>query len=698
MSQFYNDMAASVLRADYTIYLILAYLTLFRLEELTFPQYRKFIESQEPDKMNVFLAYVFDVSHLADTVKWDWLKIYDLEHVENAMIRPISEHAGEAEGFRMDILAAASGLESERNAPGSDEGAVSKRHLTIPVSPRLTKPAPRAVPAPDKIAQEVVAGKEPRYLERTSVEQIESEKAARRALEFEKTTKKYTESSIQPFAFHETRSVARVSRRDAEQKNAAQLLFETKSTQARAAPKAATKAEFRMNTAAYMREDSLYKRKQEDEVKLIEAYESELRDSTEYYRWQSEMRERDKQGRLEQVERVRTLAKLSAEEAQQAMDKQRRNNAEIASRIKAESAEMQKQLSLESEMHRQMNQQLVKEVIQVREHAPKEAQYKMLEQRKERHGAIREDMKAKLAEREAEAKTEQEERLERAKQLKALREVRPTRVNVFDPTESIGVGLLDEMSLVELKERLAVNRVHEEERELQLRHDIILSRQKKELNLRKRIENVERVRAAAMSSNKDAREKQRTKEAAEEEAAQKARNAANMGALEVQEARRTAMLAERRSLQDEEARRLKEQAFGGHGAHAAEEKHFADLLKGIEREAVVRQGEAQRATQVYEKTKLDMSKAAQVDMRRRRVQNERADADAADELHRKQIALAQKQKEEISEKKALFLNQREKHRLIKEKIISMNPYAQAQTESSRSKREVRREKQLGDCH
>ena len=46
MSHFYNDMAASVLRADYTLYLILAYLTIFRLEELTFTEYRKFVESQ----------------------------------------------------------------------------------------------------------------------------------------------------------------------------------------------------------------------------------------------------------------------------------------------------------------------------------------------------------------------------------------------------------------------------------------------------------------------------------------------------------------------------------------------------------------------------------------------------------------------------------------------------------------------------
>lgn len=69
MSQFYNDMAASVLRADYTLFLILAYLTIFRLEELTFPEYRRIVESQEPNKMSSFLSFVFDVPRLSNSVR-----------------------------------------------------------------------------------------------------------------------------------------------------------------------------------------------------------------------------------------------------------------------------------------------------------------------------------------------------------------------------------------------------------------------------------------------------------------------------------------------------------------------------------------------------------------------------------------------------------------------------------------------------
>ena len=45
------------------------------------------------------------------------------------------------------------------------------------------------------------------------------------------------------------------------------------------------------------------------------------------------------------------------------------------------------------------------------------------------------------------------------RQLKALSEVPRKHVKVFDPTESVGLGLLDEMSLVEMKERLSINKV-----------------------------------------------------------------------------------------------------------------------------------------------------------------------------------------------------------------------------------------------
>ena len=53
---FFNDMSARVLRSDYTMYMILTYLSVFRLQELTISEFRKFVLSIDPDKMVNFLA------------------------------------------------------------------------------------------------------------------------------------------------------------------------------------------------------------------------------------------------------------------------------------------------------------------------------------------------------------------------------------------------------------------------------------------------------------------------------------------------------------------------------------------------------------------------------------------------------------------------------------------------------------------
>ncbi len=49
-------------------------------------------------------------------------------------------------------------------------------------------------------------------------------------------------------------------------------------------------APVRLTVASVMREDALYKKKQEDEARLIQAYESELRDSSEFIAWQAKMK------------------------------------------------------------------------------------------------------------------------------------------------------------------------------------------------------------------------------------------------------------------------------------------------------------------------------------------------------------------------------------------------------------------------
>lgn len=60
LKHYYNDMASSVLRVDYALYMVLGYLLLFRLDELGFDEFRKLTTSEDPTKMAHLLKYLIN--------------------------------------------------------------------------------------------------------------------------------------------------------------------------------------------------------------------------------------------------------------------------------------------------------------------------------------------------------------------------------------------------------------------------------------------------------------------------------------------------------------------------------------------------------------------------------------------------------------------------------------------------------------
>lgn len=79
---FYHVNSAKILRIDRTLYNILAYLTLFRLDDLTFHEFKSIIESQDPTKMLIFLSFLFNPNTVKEWVYDEWCTVMDRSYID----------------------------------------------------------------------------------------------------------------------------------------------------------------------------------------------------------------------------------------------------------------------------------------------------------------------------------------------------------------------------------------------------------------------------------------------------------------------------------------------------------------------------------------------------------------------------------------------------------------------------------------
>jgi len=188
------------------------------------------------------------------------------------------------------------------------------------------------------------------------------------------------------------------------------------------------------------------------------------------------------------------------------------------------------------------------------------------------------------------------------RQIRALDRVHREHVVTFDPTQSSNNGLLEELSLVELRERLAMQKKAFEEHRIMKNKRIISQKQSKDEALRQRVANIAKIRAAAATANRSARERQKKKEKEEELARKRA--------LDEEKLAVAAKIRKQKKQQDEEEERLREEErriaqkrmFLGAAKSQIEATHFEQQLQGAEREARERQLQVQTESSVYEAT------------------------------------------------------------------------------------------------
>lgn len=333
----------------------------------------------------------------------------------------------------------------------------------------------------------------------------------------------------------------------------------------------------KVNASAILREDAIYRKQQAKDVQLLKAYEEELRDPTEFYLWQKEMRERDYVEKLEKVVFRREQAKCSAVEAKEAMLKQREDNATVAAMLREQAEVIKQQRDLENELAMLRNQTVAREIAEAREQRPKEASAKALEDRAARAQRLREEMEAARLAKIEEEKMEEEEKADKIRQLRALNTVHKKHIVVFDPTETAGHRLSSEMSYMEMKERLKQEKAREEEKELLKRAQIESDKMRRQSDLERRLASTLRARQVKAEANSSFRQKENERKRKEAEDAENARRlAAEKFEREAREKKEVAK-AEQAAMKAEQERIKRQQQYLGAAMGQVEQMREVDL-------------------------------------------------------------------------------------------------------------------------
>jgi hypothetical protein len=525
------------------------------------------------------------------------------------------------------------------------------------------------------LLDQVTARPVPAYLDVTSLATIEQQRKEKAEEIRQETYAKYQDPNLQ-FKFNETKGVRPIEevKRELEQQFSEQLAFD--SSFVNPVPDFNKKeAKVKLNTAAILREDALYKKQQEKDFTLLKNYEVELRDATEYYGWQREMKHRDHEVKLQQVVMRRELSRQSAIDAKDAVERQKDHNRRVADMLRDQADAILRQKEMQDEVQRLENQGQVAEIIAVREVAPKIAREKVEAERFDAGRRLREELEEQRRLKEEEDKREEEARADRIQQLRALNTVHKKHIVVFDPTETSGVGLMGEMSYMEMKERMEMVRLREEAREFEKRKDIVAGKEQKAKEMESKLSLINKYRKIKADSNREAARRRKEQEAAEKAAAEAKREIAAIQldkelAVKREEKKRIAL-----ELAEEEERIKRQQQYLGAAKGAVDELIARQLLDGQERQIRVRQSSAKEVAEADEIAKEKDRVNREKERRKKLIARLReAEAVDAEVLSDRRDAL-EKQKLEIFRKKNMVKIGHEQSERTKEVVTNHNLYA-----------------------
>ncbi|NXI43791.1 CFA99 protein, partial [Galbula dea] len=488
VNAFYVQDGRYCLTSERNLYVVICYLATFQLEELGLQHFSRIVKSLDTAKMQKFLRFFFNALYLNTWIKDEWSQFYDSLYVKENWIDPLLRWQPKVQQLIEQLT------DKLRNCTPT----LKTSKVTQPKEFNLSIPRPRAIPIPPPIP---VLEKGPpvppsTYKPPKEKKRLEEIKANnRRKAEFRsgllyvsaKVINFFLNSLLVQGTFLTGRDIVPFLPQYLEVVWELVLRQYFEELQIDNIP-------IKLNAAAILREGALYQRKMEQELKRVENLLRGARDPSEFLEWQKQMRGKDLEEQLAEIECRRLQGKLSHEEAILARQNVVQENKKKADLMREEKAELMHQYAEKHLQEQKEMRELVEQVVEGHKNA-KQAKIKLQKYKQQIVQEVCEENRELLRQ----ALEEEEEKLrkkyELIQQIRAIESLPSIRHKFVDLTETGGHGLICEMSIVELRERLALLREAQKAAEEEKRDQIIQEKQAKEQLLLDKLDQISLFRA-----------------------------------------------------------------------------------------------------------------------------------------------------------------------------------------------------------
>ena len=434
--------------------------------------------------MNELFTYLFDEDVLKNKLREKWIKLYDFNFIDNEVIGGLlntKKNLGDLLIFiynkatasnlpvetkesplpQSEIGIATTTLKTKSKLEETKEGKITKsksvKKVTVPVPFNLSQNKPRVLQEPMAISNHVKPTPLPlANYKKTSLKDIENKRKEHLQLiknniieRREKDKGFDLKTDKRPTNFEKVKD-------EVENKIKSTLQFNNKYLN----PKidfSKYEADVKYNEAAIIREEYLIDKKNKEEEAALNKILIEKKDSKEFDRWQNEMKIKDDIIKMQEIEKRKLELELNREVASTYMQRRiQKNQLKAAEHKKQEMLNMKKKAEEKAEDIKN-KKEVIKEIHKGQENVIKQKVQKTKDNQELYKNRKKEYNELNLIAQE-EKKIYLDRRDDLIRQIRELEKLPIRRTTGFDPTETPGYGLLEEMSLVELRERLALQK------------------------------------------------------------------------------------------------------------------------------------------------------------------------------------------------------------------------------------------------